>query len=242
MEPVFPKEALLVKPPDGSLSFVQGSLAEGFVLVRRQDNQILLDLLTDAEVFGWKRPVPRRSRPFRPTAPEATFADIQAGDYVVHLDYGIGRFAGLVSRQIGGMEREYLLVQYGNSDTLYVPVHHADRLGNGSDRMIATRSCTGWGKNHGASAKARAAQAADELADELLDLYASRELVNGHAFARDDAWQAELEASFPYPETQDQLRVISEVKADMEQPQPDGSPDLRRRRLWQNGSRPARRF
>jgi transcription-repair coupling factor (superfamily II helicase) len=220
IEPIFPKEALLQMPPQGSLSFVKGSLVEGFVLVRRGDNRILLDLLTDAEVFGWKRPVPRRARQFRPTAPEATFADIQAGDFVVHLDYGIGRFAGLVSRQIGGMEREYLLVQYGNSDTLYVPVHHADRLGKwvGPDDRAPQLHRLGeksWGR-----AKATAAQAADELAGDLLDLYAARELVNGHAFAKDDAWQAELEASFPYPETQDQLRVIGEVKTDMEQPRP----------------------
>ena len=220
VDPVFPKKDVLERPSPGSLSFVQGSLAEGFVLVRRDDNRILLDLLTDAEVFGWNRPVPRRSRQFRPTAPEATFADIQAGDFVVHMEYGIGRFAGLVSRQIGGMAREYLLVQYGSSDTLYVPVHHADRLGKwvGPDDRAPQLHRLGeksWGR-----AKARAARAADELAGDLLDLYASRELVDGHAFAKDDAWQAELEASFPYPETQDQLRVIAEVKADMERSLP----------------------
>ena len=219
-ETVYPRESLLSKPPAGSLSFVQGSLADGFVLVRRDENRILLDLLTDAEVFGWKRPVPRRARQFKPTAPESTFADIQAGDYVVHLEYGIGRFAGLVSRQIGGMEREYLLVQYGSSDTLYVPVHHADRLGKWVGPDDRHPQMHRLGEKSWSKAKARAAQAADELAGELLDLYAARELVDGHAFARDDAWQAELEASFPYPETQDQLRVIAEVKADMEQPRP----------------------
>ncbi|MFN2104566.1 MAG: transcription-repair coupling factor, partial [Candidatus Promineifilaceae bacterium] len=219
-ETIYPRETLPAKPPAGSLTFVQGSLADGFVLVRRHDNRILLDLLTDAEVFGWKRPVPRRARQFRPTAPEATFADIQAGDYVVHLEYGIGRFAGLVSRQIGGMEREYLLVQYGNSDTLYVPVHHADRLGKWVGPDDRHPKMHRLGEKSWSKAKARAAQAADELAGELLDLYAARELVDGHAFAHDDAWQAELEASFPYPETQDQLRVIAEVKVDMEQPRP----------------------
>ncbi|MFN2206875.1 MAG: transcription-repair coupling factor [Candidatus Promineifilaceae bacterium] len=214
------REELREKPSIGSLSFVQGSLAEGFVLVRREDNRILLDLLTDAEVFGWNRPVPRRSRQYRPTAPEATFADIQAGDYVVHLEYGIGRFGGLVSRQIGGMSREYLLLQYGNSDTLYVPVHHADRLGKWVGPDDRQPQLHRLGEKTWSKAKARAKVAADELAGELLDLYAARELVDGHAFAKDDTWQVELEASFPYPETQDQLRVISEVKEDMERPQP----------------------
>ncbi len=220
VEPVLPQEDLAEAPAPGSLTFVQGSLAEGFVLVRRDDNQILLELLTDAEAFGWKRPVPRRSRQFRPTAPEATFADIQAGDFVVHLEYGIGRFAGLVTRQIGGMEREYLLVQYGSSDTLYVPVHHADRLGKWVGPDDREPKSHRLGEKSWSKAKARAARAADELAGELLDLYAARELVDGHAFGKDDPWQAELEASFPYPETQDQLRVISEVKGDMERSLP----------------------
>jgi transcription-repair coupling factor (superfamily II helicase) len=199
---------------------VQGSLAEGFVLVRRSDNQILLDLLTDAEVFGWRRPAPRRLITPRPTAPEATFADIRAGDHVVHLDFGIGRFEGLVSRNVGGNAREYLLVNYAGGDTVYVPVHHADRLGKWSgpdDRAPAIHRLGGknWSK-----AKTRAKRAADELADELLDLYAAREMVIGHAFAKDGEWQAELEASFSHQETEDQLRVIADVKADMERAQP----------------------
>ena len=138
-------------PDAGSLSFVQGSLAEGFVLVRRSDNQILLDLLTDAEVFGWRRPSPRRLLQPRPTAPEATFADIRAGDYVVHLEFGIGRFEGLVTRHVGGTAREYLLLNYAGSDTLYVPVHHADRLGKWTgpdDRAPAVHRLGGknWSK------------------------------------------------------------------------------------------------
>ena len=215
-----PVDQIKTLPDPGSLSFVQGSLAEGFVLVRRSDNQILLDLLTDAEVFGWRRPTPRRLIQPRPSAPEATFADIRAGDYVVHLDFGIGRFEGLVTRNVGGNAREYLLVHYAGSDTVYVPVHHADRLGKWTgpdDRAPAVHRLGGktWSK-----AKTRAKRAADELAEELLDLYAARETVSGHAFAADGAWQAELEASFPHQETEDQLRVIADVKEDMERAQP----------------------
>ncbi len=207
-------------PEPGSLTFVQGALPEGFVLVRRDDGEILLDLLTDAEIFGWNRPAPRRWRSPRPIAPEARFADITAGDYVVHLEYGIGRFAGLVVRNIGGMEREYLLMEYANGDTLYVPAHHADRLSKwvGSDERPPNMHRLG--ERSWTQAKAKAQKAADELADELLDLYATRETIAGHAFSQDSEWQAELEASFPYRETEDQLRVIAEVKADMEQSQP----------------------
>lgn len=207
-------------PPEGSLTFVNGGLAEGFTLVRRHDNEILFDLLSDAEIFGWNRPAPRRWQAPRPTAPETRFADIQAGDYVVHLEYGIGQFKGLVSRNIGGMEREYLLLTYANGDVLYVPAHHADRLSKwigSDDRPPAVHRL---GEKTWSVAKKKAQEAADELADELLQLYAARETVSGHAFAADAEWQAELEASFPYRETEDQLRVITEVKQDMERPLP----------------------
>ena len=107
----------------------------------------------------------RRWRSPRPIAPEARFADITAGDYVVHLEYGIGRFAGLVVRNIGGMEREYLLMEYANGDTLYVPAHHADRLSKwvGSDERPPNMHRLG--ERSWTQAKVKAQQAADELAD-----------------------------------------------------------------------------
>ncbi|PID85660.1 MAG: transcription-repair coupling factor [Chloroflexi bacterium] len=213
-------EELLGLPADGTLSFVHGAVAEGFNLVNRENNKILLGLLTDAEIFGWNRPAPRRWRKPKAAAPETYFSDIQAGNYVVHLEYGIGKFQGLVSRTIGGMEREYLLIKYANSDVLYVPVHQADRLSKwvGSDERPPALNRLGeksWNR-----AKTQAQRAAHDLAGELLELYAARETVSGHAFAPDNEWQTELEASFPYRETEDQLRVISEVKDDMERAKP----------------------
>ncbi len=218
--PLLPRDELPELPADGSLTFVNGGLAEGFTLVRRADNEILLDLLTDAEIFGWNRPAPRRRIAPRPSAPETYFSDIQAGDYVVHVEYGIGQFQGLVVRTVGGAEREYLLVQYANSDTLYVPVHQADRLGKWIGSDDRPPSMHRLGERSWSQAKSKAQRAADELAGELLDLYAAREMVPGHPFSPDTEWQAELEASFPYQETEDQLRVIAEVKADMEKAQP----------------------
>lgn len=215
-----PVEKVEKMPAVGSLTFVQGSLSEGFILQPPSESQILLNLLTDAELFGWTRPAPRRYRSPQPIAPEAFFADITTGDHVVHLEHGIGIFRGLVIRFVGGTEREYLQVQYGNADILYVPVHHADRLSRwvGPDdtppqlHRLGDRS---WGQT-----KARAQQAVAELAEELLDLYADRQMVAGHAFPPDTEWQAEMEVGFPYQETDDQLRAIAEVKADMEQSQP----------------------
>jgi transcription-repair coupling factor (superfamily II helicase) len=207
-------------PAPGEILFVQGSLLEGFVLERMEGNRVLLNLLTDAEVFGWKRPAPRRSRATRPTAPETPFADVKPGDFIVHLEHGIGRFMGLVVRAIEGADREYLQVRYGNGDVLYVPVHHADRLSKWIGPEEHAPPLHRLGERHWRNQKARAQQAVAELADDLIALYAARETVSGHAFSPDEPWQAELEASFPYQETADQLRAIEEVKADMETAQP----------------------
>jgi transcription-repair coupling factor (superfamily II helicase) len=222
---VFAGESMIVEelsalPSSGELAVVRGSLPEGFVLERESDNRVLLNLLTDAEVFGWKRPAPRRQRIAQPMAPETAFADIKPGDHVVHLEYGIGKFVGLVVRYIGGTDREYLQVHYGNSDMLYVPVHHADRLSKWIGPEEQSPALHRLGERHWKAAKARAERAVAELADELLELYSARETVAGHAYEPDDPWQAELEASFPYQETEDQLQAISDVKHDMERARP----------------------
>jgi transcription-repair coupling factor (superfamily II helicase) len=118
------------------------------------------------------------------------------------------------------MEREYLLIHYANGDTLYVPVHHADRLGKWFGPDDGEPSLNRLGERTWSQSKAAAQRSAGELAQELLDLYAARETIPGHAFPTDTEWQAELEASFPYRETEDQLHVINEVKDDMERPHP----------------------
>jgi transcription-repair coupling factor (superfamily II helicase) len=205
-----PVNSLEFLPPAGTITFVQGSLASGFTLEQRVDispdrgqaqDKILLNFLSDAEIFGWSRPAPRRRGKPRPIAPEAYYADISPGDYVVHLEFGIGRFIGLVVRNIGGMEREYLQVRFANSDVLYVPVHHADRLSKWIGPDDRTPQLHRLGEKSWKRTKAKAQEAIDELADELLDLYATRETIAGHAFGADTLWQAELEASFPYIET-----------------------------------------
>lgn len=207
-------------PADETISFVEGSLGEGFGVLAPRSNDVLLNLLTDAEIFGWNRPAPRARRGRRQMAPETHFADIQAGDYVVHAEYGVGQFVGLVVRSIGGTDREYLQIQYANTDVLYVPVHHADRLSKWVGSADFAPSLHRLGDKGWTAAKQRAQRDIDELADELLELYAAREEISGHAYGPDTEWQAELEASFPYQETDDQLRAIADVKADMGQPRP----------------------
>jgi len=220
-----PSDSLL--PPLSSLHFIQGALADGFTLQLPTSNpstslSTSLQLLTDSEIFGWARPEPRRRRTsgVAPPLPETSYADFNPGDFVVHIDYGIGRYLGLVKRAIEGSEREYLHIQYEGGDDLFVPIIQADRLTKyvGSDEALPTLSRLGT--SEWVNARARAQQAAEELARELLELYAKREVAPGRAFSADNPWQKELEASFGYIETEDQLKAIAAVKKDMEQSRP----------------------
>ena len=208
-------------PPPGSITVVQGSLEEGWILRGGDGRPALCRLLTDAEIFGHRKPVPRR-RPAvrRAVTPESFFADMRPGDYVVHIEHGIGLFRGLVRLDLEGVEREYLQVDYAAGDRLYVPIHQADRLSRyvGVDDRPPVLNRLGtadWGL-----VKRRAKRAVEQIAAELLEIYAAREIAQGHAFAPDSPWQHELEAAFPYVETEDQLRAIEQVKADMEKPKP----------------------
>jgi transcription-repair coupling factor (superfamily II helicase) len=210
---ISPVENLETPPPAG-LALVQGVMEEGWLL---RDG---LWFLTDAEVFGWGKPKPRRpSRP-RAVAPEVFFADVEPGDYVVHIEHGIGQFQGLIKMSLDGMDREYLQVDYAQGDRLFVPVHQADRLARYVGAGDITPSMHRLGTSDWEQVKAWARRAVAEIADDLLELYASREVVQGHAFGPDAQWQAELEASFPYAETEDQLVAIESVKQDMEQSRP----------------------
>jgi transcription-repair coupling factor (superfamily II helicase) len=201
-----------------NLEFVEASLSEGFTLT--SDSQRKTHVITDSEVFGWERPQARTRQ--RPTAetPESLYADLLVGDYVVHVDHGIGQFNGLVQRQLDGHEREYLAVQYDKDDILYVPVHQADRLtryvgADGGKPSLDHLGGQGWSET-----KARVKEAVQRVAADLLDLYARRQVVEGFAFAPDSQWQKELEDSFPYVETEDQKRAIADIKRDMERARP----------------------
>lgn len=201
-----------------SPEFIEGSLTEGWILTPPKGR--VLNLLTDGEIFGWRRPEIRRRQRIATESPEAPYTDLQVGDWVVHIDHGVGRFLGLVNRMVDGIEREYLAVEYAEGDQLFVPVHQADRLTRyiGPDSKIP--SPTRLGGSEWRNTKVRVKEAVEEVATDLLNLYAQRQIATGFAFNPDTAWQRDLEASFPYIETEDQMRVIEEVKRDMESPKP----------------------
>lgn len=201
-----------------SPQFVKGSIEGGWIFTGQDGS--LYHLFSDSEIFGWHRIQPRRRPVRRAQSPEINYTDFQPGDWVVHIDHGIGRFAGLTFRELDGTEGEYLAVVYAEEDTLYVPAAQADRLtryvGPDHHDPVITRLGGGrWNK-----AKTRVKEEVVQVAQDLLDLYARRQSVTGHAFTPDTAWQQELEASFPYVETEDQLQVLSQVKTDMERTRP----------------------
>jgi len=199
-------------PPPGSITVLQGSLDGGWLLDDR------LVLITDVELFGFvKQPRAARKRPL----PRQWFLpQLAPGDYVVHVDHGIARFHGLIRMSSDGMEREYLVLEYAGGDRLYVPAERIDRVslyigaGDQPPHLSRLRSPE-WQRT-----KRRIKESVAEIAQELLDLYALREVTPGFAFSADSLWQQELEASFPYMETPDQLEAIMAVKEDMEKAKP----------------------
>jgi transcription-repair coupling factor (superfamily II helicase) len=197
------------------LALIAGSLPHGWTIGEGSRG---ITLLTDAEVFGFTKQ--RRATPRRGPSREAFIANLAPGEYVVHIEHGIAKFAGLVRREAADTEREFLELHYADGDRLFVPTEQVDRVsryvGPGEHRPSLTR----LGSQEWPRAKARVRRAVQELAGELLKLYAAREVSTGHAFPPDTAWQTELEASFPYVETADQISVIRDVKQDMESQRP----------------------
>ena len=202
---------------DGSetldISFAEASLSEGFVLGN-------VHLITDSEIFGWERPQPRAKQREVAETPETFYSDLQVGDYVVHIDHGVGRFVGLVQRELDSHNREFLAVEYDGGGILFVPVHQADRLTRyvGAEGVEPALDRLGGQEWH--EKKGRAKEAVLEVAQEMLDLYARRNVVQGYAFKPDTQWQRELEDSFPYVETADQKKALADIKRDMESPRP----------------------
>ncbi|HEV7682827.1 MAG TPA: transcription-repair coupling factor [Pyrinomonadaceae bacterium] len=148
------------------------------------------------------------------------FRDLKPGDFVVHIDHGIGRFGGLQTLDLGTRSSEFMLLFYAEDAKLYVPVERLDLVqryssAEGQQPTLDRLGGLGWQKT-----KAKAKRAMRDMADELLRLYAERKLVGGHAFAADTPWQREFEDGFEYVLTPDQETAIEDVKQDMEQPTP----------------------
>ncbi len=200
-----------------SLRFAAASLREGFVapqlkLAVYPEHRLLRR--RRAERPGDGRPSSRRRGALR------SFTDLRTGDIVVHEDHGVARFAGFETRTVADVTRDYLYLEYQGDDRVFVPVDQLAKISRyvgagGEHPPLSKLGGTRW-----ETMKARARRAAQELAGELLSLYAERRRRSGHAFGPDSDWQREFEERFPFTETPDQREAIELVKADMEAPRP----------------------
>ncbi len=199
---------------DEGVTLGVGLVSAGFTL-----KSAGLALLTDHEIFARYR---RRRRRMRRTGglSVAELSALKPGDFVVHEDHGVGVYRGMKRLTLGGQETDCLELSYAEKDVLYVPVHMLSLVsryaaGDGARPGLHRLGSAQWQKT-----KARAKKAIQDMADDLLKAYAARRALPGFAFKPDSVWQRELEASFPYDETPDQLRAIDDVRGDMESASP----------------------
>ena len=190
-----------------------GALRAGFELSAAH-----IAVLTEQDIFGRHKVKLRRTA----SAGERIrhFREIAPGDYVVHTAHGIGKYLGVETLEVAGVHRDYLRIQYGGDDRLFVPTDQVGLLhkyigSEGTAPRLHRMGTADW-----ARARAKAQKSVEDVTDHLLALYAERQLSKGHAFTPDDAMQREFEEAFPYEETVDQLRAIAEIKRDMESDKP----------------------
>lgn len=212
---VLPRErARLQRRVDKRLMIIKGNLERGFLFP-----SLNLVVLVDKEIIPGRRKQKTWTRT-RGKGALRDFQELKTGDLVVHEQHGIGRYMGMRTLDVDGVTRDYLYIKYAGEDRLYLPVEQMDLLqrytgGEGSAPRIHSLGGQEW-----ARVKNRVKASVQELARELLSLYAAREATKGFAFSPDHVWQKDFEDRFPYEETPDQLRAIEEVKRDMEKPIP----------------------
>ncbi|HEY8563799.1 MAG TPA: transcription-repair coupling factor [Pyrinomonadaceae bacterium] len=203
-------------------SLLVGDLSSGFEIP-----SLNLTVQTESDIFGettqaeYQKPKVKNQRSKTNLgAFISDFRDLKAGDYVVHVDHGIGRFEGLQTIAAQGQEREFMLLIYADNTKLFVPVERLDLVsryssGEATQPTLDRLGGLGWQKT-----KAKAKRAMRDMADELLRLYAERKMVTGFAFSPDAPWQKEFEDAFPYQLTPDQAKAIEDTKEDMQTPVP----------------------
>jgi transcription-repair coupling factor (superfamily II helicase) len=201
-----------------SVTLAIGSLAGGFVMAEAEPP---LRVLTDHEIFRRTRRIRRRRR-FRGGAALESVAALKPGDYVVHMDHGIGQFRRMERVRLGEEEFETLVIEYAGGELLRVPVHRVDLIERWvpeSDEAPPPKVHRIGGKEW-SRARQRTQKAIEEMTAELLELYAARSAEKGYAFAPDTRWQREMESAFLFEDTPDQRQATEDVKKDMESPRP----------------------
>ncbi|MBR6013272.1 MAG: transcription-repair coupling factor [Selenomonadaceae bacterium] len=196
------------------INFSAGSLSEGFIF---QNSKLVV--ITEKDIFGsqFER---KKIRTKYPGEQIRNFRDINIGDYVVHETNGIGKYLGVETLEFEGVKKDYLQIQYGGGDKLYLPTDTVKILQKYISGENFTPKLSTLGSGDWIRAKSRASAAVEDIADKLIEIYAERKAAKGFAFAEDDDTQIDFEKNFPYEETQDQLKALAEVKKDMENEKP----------------------
>lgn len=200
----------------GEVVITFGNLLRGF-----DYPELELSIISDKDIFGETRRK-RSGKAVRKkgVAKITSFAELKPGDYVVHANHGIGVYKGIKQMAAGGSTRDYLDIVYDKGDKLYVPVDQLDLVqkyigSEGNSPKINKLGGAEWQK-----AKAKARKSINEIAQDLVKLYAARATLKGHSFGKDTEWQRQFEDEFPYEETPDQLASLEEIKSDMESDKP----------------------
>src|SRR5690606_5930189 len=199
----------------GSVQILTLQLNSGFELPIER-----LAVITEEEIFSKKQRRPKRFQKISNAERIKSYSELNVGDYIVHVNHGIAKYMGVETLEIDGVHKDYLHLKYAGNDSLYVPVDQIDQVQKyvGSEAKVPKLHSLGgseWKRT-----KKRVKSSVEDIADELIKLYAEREASKGIKFDKDTEAQREFEASFPYQETPDQLRAIAEIKADMERDRP----------------------
>ncbi|MBH0231836.1 transcription-repair coupling factor [Halobacillus yeomjeoni] len=213
MEAVIAKEPVklpLIKP-----TIIKGNISSGFEWPMHK-----LAVLTENELFKKRTAKPKRKQKMSNAERIKNYQELKVGDYIVHANHGIGKYLGIETLEMNGNHKDFLMVKYSGNDKLYVPIDQIDLIqkyvgSEGKEPKVYKLGGSEWAK-----VKSRVQSSVEDIADDLIQLYAEREASKGHAFSEDGEMQKEFEMAFPYEETEDQIRCIEEIKHDMERIRP----------------------
>lgn len=200
---------------NGSCQIVVGQLTGGFELPLQK-----LVVITEEEIFTKKTKRRKRKQTLSNAERIKNYSELKVGNLIVHVNHGIGKYLGIKTLEINGIHKDYLHIIYAGNDTLYVPVEQIDQVQKYVGQEDKEPKIYALGGSDWKKVKKKVQSSVEDIADDLIKLYAEREASIGHTFSVDSLEQREFESSFQYVETEDQIRCISEIKADMEKQRP----------------------
>ncbi len=215
LEQVLQKGQINQKETSPMVMVAEGSLSSGF-----ECYDLNLIVIAGDELFTPSIKKKRKLSSSFKQGEKVVFADLKIGDYVVHKSHGIGQFVGVNTLKADGIIKDYIKIRYRNDDMLYIPTNDLDSIRKYIGGGEAVPKINKLGSKEWENTKQKVKRNLQEVAKELMELYAKRQKIKGFAFSKDNEWQKQFEDSFPYAETEDQLRCIEETKKDMEQPRP----------------------